>query len=110
MANWLAARNRMMKKTPLREWGNGNETHRRGALLRNGRPSAILCSVRKEGISVAVDGRKIVEFRGSPTRLTNPAELRTSNSGAVYFGCQDSKCTAAKMTLTTVSGKGRKLR
>jgi hypothetical protein len=84
-----------------------NESAFRGKLLTNDKPYNVLCSVRKDGVSVSVDGKKITSFKGSSDHLSNSDVLPIPNRRALYVGCNDGRCTFSKVILTTVSGQGK---
>jgi hypothetical protein len=82
----------------------------RGKILTNDKPSTIVCAVRKDGVSVTIDGQKVVSFKGNFDRLSNADLLRMPNPRALYLGCNDGLCTFSKATLTVVSGQGKVVR
>ena len=47
-----------------------NETTHRGWRFVNGRRATITCEVRKGGVAVTCDGKRIVDWRGDPGRLS----------------------------------------
>ena len=87
-----------------------NENLFRGRVLTNDKPSTVLCSVRKEGVSVTIDGKKITSFKGSFNRLSNSDVLGMPNPRAMFLGCNDGRCTFSRATLTPVSGQGKPAR
>lgn len=78
--------------------------------LRTGGTSSILCSARREGVSVSVDGRKIVDWKGRFNRLSNFPDSSVNNPQALYLCANQSKVAFSKIVLTPVSGRGEKLR
>jgi hypothetical protein len=48
---------------------DANETSVRGSLFVPEKSTQVAISVRKTGVSVVFDGRKIIEWKGAPTRL-----------------------------------------
>jgi dienelactone hydrolase len=88
-----------------------NETARRiGGVLKQNRPSTIVCSVRTESVTVTVDGRKVIEWKGDASRLSNYKEIAVPNPRALFMATWDTRFLFAKMTLTPISGEGQKLR
>lgn len=87
-----------------------NETRVNGAFLKDGRPSTILCAVRRESLTVSIDGRKILEYKGSWSRLSEGENLRMPDPRALGLGYHEGRVTLLKATLTPLSGSGQKLR
>ena len=87
-----------------------NETAFRQSLLKNNQASTIICSVRKDGFKMTVDGKTVIDWKGSYSRLSNDGGWGVPNSNALYFGCYNCKVTVSKMFLTPVSGRGKRLR
>jgi len=90
--------------------GNENETTHRGQVLINGRQSTIVCSVRKEGVTMTVDGKKITDYKGAYERLGNLENLTMPNPKSLYVVSYDCIYTITKYVLTPVSGPGKNLR
>ncbi len=89
---------------------NDNETSARGKLLRNGTPAAIVCSVRRDGLTLTVDGRKVIAWKGDYARLSNIPEWKVPDPKALYLGCCDSKFVVLRAVVAPLSGPGQKLR
>lgn len=87
-----------------------NEAAYRGKILTNDKPALILCSVRKDGVTVSVDGKKVTSFKGSYDRLSNADVLGMPNVRTMYLGCNDGRCAFTRATLTTISGQGKVVR
>lgn len=88
-----------------------NETAKRtGGVLKAGRASTIICSVRREGVAVTVDGRKVIDWKGDTSRLSLYKELAVPNPRALFMATWDTRFLFAKMTLTPISGEGQRLR
>lgn len=87
-----------------------NETTHKGKVL-IGRPTCtIVCAVRRTGVTVTVDGRKIIDFKGDYARLTMDSFFVVPNPQALFLGAWRSQCVVTKLTLTKVSGQGKLLR
>jgi predicted Ser/Thr protein kinase len=87
---------------------NNVTTYRGRVLNRTG--STVVCSVRRSGVSIVVDGRKIIDFQGSYTRLALSPAFRVPNPDSLFLSAFKSQCTVAQLTLRPVSGQGRLLR
>jgi len=90
--------------------GDGNETTHRGQVLTNGKVSTLVCTVRKDGVTMTADGKKITEYKGSFDRLGNLGNLTMPNAKSLYVVSYDSVYVITKYTLTPVSGQGKPLR
>jgi len=87
-----------------------NETTSKGALFVDGKPGAILCSVRKDRISVAVDGRKVIDWKADPGRLSLYPDWKIPRSDCLILGSWSSLVRIEKLELIPVTGRGRRLR
>ena len=97
------------------EWVEGKPLERSdaawaGSVFQSGRKSKILISVRKTAITVIIDDRKIVDWKGDRTRLALPPDWPMPNSKVLWVGTWDSLFQIHQLSLTVVSGQGRKLR
>jgi hypothetical protein len=90
--------------------GDNNETTHRGPVLTNGKSSTILCTVRKDGVTMTVDGRKILDYKGGFDRLGNLGNLTMPSTKALYIVSYDCVYTITRYVLTPVSGQGKNLR
>jgi len=86
-----------------------NETTRRGRQL-NKSGSTIICSVRRTGVSVVVDGRTVIDYRGDYGRLTLAPMFSVPNNEALFLAAWDSRAAVTQVSLRTVSGQGKLLR
>jgi len=84
-----------------------NENLYRGKLLTNDKPALVVCAVRKDGVTLTVDGKKITAFKGSFDRLSNADVLTMPNPRVLYLGCNEGRCAFSKATLTPISGQGK---
>jgi hypothetical protein len=90
--------------------GDANETTHRGQVLTNGKISTLVCTVRKDGVTMTADGKKITDYKGSFDRLGNLGNLTMPNTKTLYVVAYDSVYVITKYTLTPVSGPGKNLR
>ena len=56
------------------------------ALFAKGRPSQIVCTVRKEGVTVLCDGEKVISWQGKPERLSLSEYWKTPHDNALLLG------------------------
>jgi hypothetical protein len=87
-----------------------NETAHAGVLLKNGVPSTIVCSVRKDRLSVTVDGRKVVDWKADYARVSLFREWKVKDDQALFLGAWTAPYRVHKLELAPVTGAGRPLR
>lgn len=63
-----------------------NETTHRGWRFTNGRRTKILCEVRKGGVTVSCDSRRIVHWTGDPGRLSLVDGWRSPDKDRLFLG------------------------
>lgn len=89
---------------------DANDSTRKGLLFTNLKASTIVCSVRKTGIKVTVDGRTIVDWKGDLGRLTLRADYAVPNRRSLMLATWSSKYAISKLQLTAVTGQGKFVR
>ena len=87
-----------------------NATTLRAPLLAKHHPSAVLCTVRKDSVTVTCDGRPVIDWRGEPSRLSLSDYWRTPRENALFLGAYDCRYRFHRVTLTPISGSGKPLR
>jgi hypothetical protein len=87
-----------------------NETTRPGAILKPGRPVSLLFSVRRDGLSLSVDGKVLFSWKGALSRLSYNEEYAIPNRKALMVAWHSGGFRVKKMELLPLSGLGRKLR
>lgn len=88
----------------------GNASTVRREVLIKGRPSQIVCTVRKDSVTVMCDGHELLHWRGDPKRLSLSEYWKTPNETTLFLGAYDCRYRFSRVTLTPLSGDGRKLR
>ncbi len=63
-----------------------NETTRRGWRFTNGKPTTIVCKVRKGVVSVTCDGEEIVEWKGDARRLSIVGGWKVPDENQLFLG------------------------
>ena len=63
-----------------------NETTHRGWRFTNGRPTTIVCKVRKNGVSVTCDGQMIFDWKGQADRLSIVEGWKVSDESRLFLG------------------------
>ncbi len=87
-----------------------NETTFKGRLLLQDQPAQIVCSVRKDRITVSVDGKKIIDCAGDPGRLSAYRGWAVPEPRALFVGSYESGFRVQNLVLMPVSGTALLLR
>jgi hypothetical protein len=87
-----------------------NETTFKGALFADGKPGKVVCSVRNGAITVAVDGRKVVDWKADLSRLSIFPGWKVPQKSALLLGSWTSEVRFHQIALRPVSGRGKALR
>jgi len=87
-----------------------NATKIGGALFANGKPSKVVCSVRKTRVTVSVDGKKVIDWEADYKRLSLYPSWKTQNKNLLLLGSWSSVVHIHQLELRPVSGRGKALR
>jgi hypothetical protein len=87
----------------------GNETTVERIFLKQGRPSQIICTVRKAGVTVSIDGRESISWLGDHTQLSLSDYWKTPRGNALFLGAYDCRYRFSRVTLAPLSGEGKVL-
>jgi hypothetical protein len=79
-----------------------NETRYEGELFRQHRPSQIIITVKPEGVTAAVDGQTVIDWRGDPSRLSISDYWQTPRQDALFLGCYDCRYRFTRLTLESL--------
>jgi len=85
----------------------GNETTFTGRLLQKNRLSQVVITVTKSGVHAAVDGRTILNWKGSPDELSLSDYWSTPQKNALFLGAYDCRYRFYRFTLEAISGQGQ---
>ncbi len=88
----------------------GNDTTFTGKLFQKDRLSQVIVTVRKTGVTMVVDGREIVNWKGTSDRLSLSDYWKTPNDKALFIGAYDCRYRFHRITLEPISGKGSVLK
>ena len=88
----------------------GNASTVAGPVFVKGRPAQVICSVRKTGVTMRVDGRVVIDWTGEPTQLGLGEYWETPHKETLFLGAYDCRYRVSRVTLTPVSGTGKPLR
>ncbi|MCL4207006.1 MAG: hypothetical protein KJ000_31370 [Pirellulaceae bacterium] len=80
----------------------GNSTALRAELLKKNRLASLVCTVRREGVTVTCDGRPIIDWRGPSSRLSLSDYWKTPND-VLFLGAYDCRYRFHRLTLTPIS-------
>lgn len=77
-----------------------NETTRRGApVLSSDKPNTIRCSVRKDRVTVSVDGKPLLDWKADYSRVSIRNVWAVRDKKAIFIGCYNTAYRITKMTL-----------
>ncbi len=88
----------------------GNATTVRRDVLVKDRPSQIVCTVRKDSVTVMCDGHELIRWQGESKRLGLSDYWKTPTDSALFLGAYNCRYRFSRVTLTPLSGEGTKLR
>ncbi len=88
----------------------GNASTVAGPVFVQNRPAQVICSVRKTGVTVRVDGRVVIDWTGEPKQLSLGEYWETPHKETLFLGAYDCRYRVSRVTLTPVSGAGKPLR
>ena len=81
----------------------------RRKLFRQGRASQVVCTVRKDSVTVVVDGVEIIRWQGDSSALSLSDYWNTPTENALFIGAYDSPYRITRVGLTPLTGEGRVL-
>ena len=87
----------------------GNETTFDGKLFRQQQLSQVIVTVRKDHVSMSVDGHMIVQWKGTSDRLSLSDYWNTPNETALFLGTYDCRYRFHRLTLEPLTGNGHEL-
>jgi hypothetical protein len=87
-----------------------NETTSKGRLLPVDKPKSVVCAIRKDGVTVTVDGKKAVTWKGEAKRLSVFSSWQVPNKDILFLGSSGVRFQISRMILTPISGQGKRLR
>lgn len=87
-----------------------NTTTVQRRLLVKGRPSQIVCTVRKQSVTVTCDGYEVISWQGDSKQLSLSDYWKTPTEQAMFLGAYDCRYRFHRVTLTPLGGNGKKLR
>ena len=92
------------------EDADSNGTGIKVPMFPDDRRRSITCSVRKDRIRVAVDGKQLIDWQGKATRLSVEDAWSVPEKRALFLGADDTVYHFHELTLIPISGRGKRLR
>jgi len=83
-----------------------NKTVYRGQAIKDGSPTTIVCTVRKDYVSVESDGKTIIHFEGDHGRLSPNTFWQIPQKGLLFLGSYDCRYRFSKIELTPIWDHG----
>lgn len=90
--------------------GEGNDTARVGKRLTDGQPSTIVCSVRKGGLRVVIDGVRVIDWKGERERLSLWPGWRMPRPDTPFLATWGGRFDVSRIGLTPVGPAGKDVR
>jgi hypothetical protein len=87
-----------------------NATTVRRAVFQKNRPSCLVCTVRKDSVTVTCDGHPLLEWKGDPQELSLGDYWKTPHENVLFLGAYDCRYRFSRATLVPLSGSGKPLR
>ncbi len=97
-------------KAGLESLDGGGPATVTGPLFQNGVVARVEAKVRKSGVTVTVDGRPAIDFKGATSRLSLPDGWKVGNPKAMFLAAWGTSYRFRKIALVPVSGAGTVLR
>ena len=82
----------------------------RGHVFPDAGDITIIVRVRRKGVSVVVDGKSIVDWKGDPTRLSLHPGMELPHKKALGLGTHYTTYRITRMELTPITGEGERLK
>jgi len=89
---------------------NDNETTRQVRVLAADKPTKIIVSVRRGGVTVTADEKPIIAWKGEYRRLSIPGSWRLTSTKALYIGGSKAEYLITKYLVMPVTGQGQRLK
>jgi hypothetical protein len=70
----------------------------------------VIVTVKKDGVTMSVDGNLIVNWKGTADRLSLSDYWKTPQDTALFLGAYDCRYRFHRITLEPISGEGKMLR
>jgi hypothetical protein len=89
---------------------SANATTVRRTIFEQNRPSCLVCTVRKDAVTVTCDGHPLLEWKGDPKELSLGDYWKTPHENVLFLGAYNCRYRFSRVTLVPLSGSGKPLR
>ena len=86
-----------------------NPTRIGGDVFQKNRPAEIVSTVRADGVTVTVDGKPWIDWKGDPERLSLADYWQTPRQETLFLGAYDCRYRFLRVTLEPLAGEGQAL-
>lgn len=90
--------------------GDMNETRLKEKQFVDEGPRTLVCSVRRSSVSLTVDGRRILDWKGEPRRLSLSPAFTVPDERVLFLMTGTTSYEVRRLAVIPVSGPGQKLR
>ncbi len=87
-----------------------NESTFQAKLISNNKPFTAIVSVRRGGVALSVDGKKVMDWKGDASRLSLDSGWAVRHNGTLFIAVHAATYRFSKATFNPISGAGRRLR
>lgn len=87
-----------------------NETKHAGRVVENGKKVEIRASVRKDRLTITLDGKPLVDWKADWSRVSLFEDWEVPDKGALFLGSWTAPWHVHALELTPVTGEGRRTR
>ena len=93
-----------------KNFSDNEVAHVGSALFTAGKPSTVLCSVRRNRLMVSVDGRSLIDWKANYRRLRLLGAWKLKNKNTVFLGSIQTRFRIHELKLTPFLQGGKRLR
>jgi serine/threonine protein kinase len=90
--------------------GDMNETRLKEKQFLDDRPRTVVFSVRRSGVTTTVEGRRVVDWKGDPKRLSLSPAFTVPDERVLFLMTGSTSYDVTRLLLVPVSGPAQKLR
>lgn len=99
LLNYRVEQSNLSALENVNEQNVGNATTVDRPLFAKNRLSQVVCTVRKDGVSVEVDGQAVIDWKGESKELSLSEYWQTPNSNRLFIGAYDCRYRIHRITL-----------
>ena len=79
----------------------------RGGIFADGKPHTVICRVRKESVTVALDGQEVLHWVADYRRVSTHECMTVTDGQSLFLGAWHSEYLIHRFTVKPVTGEGR---